>query len=43
MHSMRLLSYVNLNSCCLYLGYVLVAGLFSLAAVGKEVPSIADS
>jgi hypothetical protein len=31
------------KSCCLYLGYVLQAGLRCLASVGEEVPSLAET
>ena len=31
------------KSCCLYVGYVLLAGLPCLASVGEEVPSLAET
>ncbi|EDL99626.1 rCG37811 [Rattus norvegicus] len=30
------------KSCCLYVGYVLLAGLSGLASVGEEAPSFAE-
>jgi hypothetical protein len=30
------------KSCCLFMGYVLLAGLPCLASVGEDVPSLAD-
>jgi hypothetical protein len=31
------------RGCCLYLGYVLVAGLPCLASVGEEAPSLTET
>ena len=31
------------QSCCLYVGYVLLAGLPCLASVGEEAPSLAET